>query len=503
MDQGQPTAPPQGDRLGDRPPGPGTPGGPRRLYREPEDKKISGICTGLADHTGVDPTVMRAIAIALAVVAPITVLAYLIATFVIDERPPSVPRTTAPPVEALERYPWLPVAVIVGAAVIGVGGFGFGGVDGTWWWFDVPLVAPLLIGVGVWLLARNKGGPDEPPAAPPSPPAGPPPPPSGPPDPPPFGPSTDTPRRVAHPFSQSPWLGARDPDLLSQGVDTTTQNEDAGPTADQSADLRDAADDAEAGRFTADPRVTGPPPADDGAGPPGGLPPRTPPGRSGPGPAPGGPPPATFPGAGPERSQRLGLVVTALILLGVGGVWLLDATTGVDVDPRDALAGVLLAAGTGLVVATWWGRARAVLVPIGLVTIGGLVAGEVIDVPLDAGVGDRTVEVTRRPQLDDTHELLAGTLTVDLRDAPLPRTGTTEIEAGVGFGELRVHVPRDAEVVVHTEIGAGEANGDLPDTARTRGVMVDETQVIDGPEGAPRLELTLHVGAGEVEVLRA
>jgi phage shock protein PspC (stress-responsive transcriptional regulator) len=487
MDQGQPTAPPQADRPGaqwDRPPGPPPPTGPRRLYREPDDKKISGICSGLADHTGVDPTVMRAIAIALAVVAPVTVLAYLIATFVIDERPASVPRTTAPPVEALERYPWLPVAVIIGAAIVGI--------DGTWWWFDVPLAAPILIGVGVWLLVRNKGGRDEPPPAPPA----------GPPDPPPFGPSTEPPRTVTHPFSQSPWLTDRHPDLLSEGVDTTTENEDAGPRADQSADLRDAADDAEVGRFAADPRVTGSPPADDGAGPPGGLPPLTPPGRSGPGPAPGGHPPAT-PGTGPERNQRLGLVVTALILLGVGGVWLVDATTGADVDPRDVLAGVLLAAGAGLVLATWWGRARAALIPIGLVTIGGLVSGEVIDVPLDAGVGDRTVLVDRQAELDDAHELLAGNLTVDLRDAPLPRTGTTEVTARVGLGELRVFVPRDAEVVVRTDVVAGDITGDLPDDGQTGGVMLDETHVIEGREGAPRLELDLHVGLGELEVLRA
>jgi phage shock protein PspC (stress-responsive transcriptional regulator) len=492
MDQGQPTAPPHGHRPGDHPP---APGGPRRLYREPGDKKLSGICSGLADHTGVDPTVMRAIAIALAVVAPITVLAYVIATFVIDERPPSVPRITAPPVEALERYPWLPVAVIVGAVVLGVGGFG--GIGGAWWWFDVPLAAPILIGVGVWLLVRNKGGRDEPPRY--DPPAGPP---AGPPNPGPFGPSTDQPRTVVHPFSESPWLEDRNPDLLSLGVDTTTENEDAGSRADQSADLRDAADDAEAGRYAADPRVTGSPPADDGAGPPGGLPPLTPPGWSGPGPAPGGQPPATL-GTRPERSQRLGLVVTALILLGVGSVWLLDATTGVDVDPRDVLAGVVLAAGGGLVLATWWGRARVALVPIGLVAIGGLVSGEVIDVPLDAGVGDRTVEVTRRAQLDDPHELLSGSLTVDLRDAPLPRAGTTEVTAGVGVGELRVVVPREANVVVHTDLVGGEMSGDLPDTGQTGGVMLDETHVLEGREGAPRLELTLHVGFGSVEVLRA
>src|ERR687885_25770 len=77
-------------------------------------------------------------------------------------RPGPVRRTRPPPVDVLERHTWVPIALIVAAVVIGL--------DGPWWWWpDVPLAAPLLIGIGVWLFARSRsdGPTPSPPPAPP------------------------------------------------------------------------------------------------------------------------------------------------------------------------------------------------------------------------------------------------------------------------------------------------------------------------------------------------
>ena len=84
------------DPYGDPGPTPPTPPRPptprpemRRLYREPEDKRIAGVCSGVADYLGVDPTVVRLVAVLLAFMTGVMVLVYLIAAFVVPLRPES------------------------------------------------------------------------------------------------------------------------------------------------------------------------------------------------------------------------------------------------------------------------------------------------------------------------------------------------------------------------------------------------------------------------------
>jgi phage shock protein PspC (stress-responsive transcriptional regulator) len=499
MDSGPSAAPPTGENQGQWGPPPPPRHPPverRRLYREPEDKKLAGICGGLADYTGVDPALLRAGAVLLVVMTPLTVIAYLVAIFAIDERPQSTPRVVAPPVEVLERNRWLPLLLIAVALLMAVGG-------GTWWWlgFDMPLAAPVLIGVGVYLLARSRSAPGDGPD--------------------PFAGSTGPPPNVVDPAGQNSWSPSQEATNLSLGVDITTRNEESGPTVDRTADLRDAADDEPGVGGLA--QRTGSSPAHEGAGPPGEFPPLTPP--EWPGPEAGADPPSSTFGAvptawtgptapagpagtardGPERrSERLGLVVSALVLIGAGVAWLLHVVDAVDVDPRPALAVGLVAIGLGLALAAWRGRARAALIPLGLVAVAGLAGGEVVDVPLDAGVGERTVVATRPSQVDEPVELLIGDLVVDLRDMPLSDRRPTEVEAGVGLGELRVVVPRNAQVVVDADVRGGEVGGALVTDSgqQDTGVLLDERYVIDGPAGAPRLELTLDVGIGRAEVVR-
>jgi phage shock protein C len=234
MDSEPSAAPPRpdsGDSAGGAPPA-----GRRTLYREPDDQKIAGVCGGLADYTGVDAALVRAGAVFLAVVQPAAIIGYLVAIFVVRRRPPSVPRVKAPPVEVLERHTWLPIALIAAAVLVGL--------DGPWWWWpDVPLAAPLLIGIGVWLFARSRS--DGPP--PPSGPSGPPGPGGSGAAPGPFGPSTGPPHTVVETPPQTPWSSPHGGNYLSLGVDMTTRNEDAGPTVDRTADLRGASGDVDAG----------------------------------------------------------------------------------------------------------------------------------------------------------------------------------------------------------------------------------------------------------------
>jgi hypothetical protein len=195
----------------------------------------------------------------------------------------------------------------------------------------------------------------------------------------------------------------------------------------------------------------------------------------------------------------------AVLLVAGGALWLLTALDIVTLSATGVLAGGLVLIGLALVVGAWRGRAYG-LVPLGVVLAALLVAGEVLDVPFDAGIGDRTLTVETAAALRDDHRLFLGDLTVDLTGAPLPEGRATEVEASVGVGDLHVIVPRDATVGVHATSRAGDlvaSRGDGVSPGRTRGdedVGIDESFTIDGPAGGPRLDLDLSTGIGDIEV---
>ena len=59
----------------------------KKLYRSRTDQKICGVCAGLANYFGIDPTIVRLAAVALVLFAGGGLLAYIIAALVIPEEP--------------------------------------------------------------------------------------------------------------------------------------------------------------------------------------------------------------------------------------------------------------------------------------------------------------------------------------------------------------------------------------------------------------------------------
>lgn len=55
----------------------------KRLYRSEKDKKIAGVCGGLADYFDIDPVIPRVIFVALLIGAGSGLLLYLIMWFII------------------------------------------------------------------------------------------------------------------------------------------------------------------------------------------------------------------------------------------------------------------------------------------------------------------------------------------------------------------------------------------------------------------------------------
>ncbi len=146
--------------------------GPRRLTRSTQDRMIAGVCAGVAEYLGIDPTIVRIGAIVLTLIGGAGIVAYLIAWLVVPEDP--APGRS----DGGDRS--IPLGLLGIVAVLGF----FGVFDGD---FDeLSVVAFALLGLGAVLVWGGRGsnrsrGASPTPPAPPAPPGPPVPPSSGPP----------------------------------------------------------------------------------------------------------------------------------------------------------------------------------------------------------------------------------------------------------------------------------------------------------------------------------
>ena len=160
--------------------------------------------------------------------------------------------------------------------------------------------------------------------------------------------------------------------------------------------------------------------------------------------------------AGPRpRTPRspLGWYITAAVLIAVGVAAMLDRATEVALLPGQFFGLALTIIGAGLVIGSWWGRARVLVLPALLVLLIGIPAA-FLTVPLEGGVGGPYYAPTSMDELQDEYQLAFGKLTLDLTQLPLS-TAHVSVEAAVGGGAVHVIVPDDVQVEVDTEIGAG------------------------------------------------
>ncbi|HET8604420.1 MAG TPA: PspC domain-containing protein [Marmoricola sp.] len=59
----------------------------RRLVRSADDRMLGGVCAGVADYLGIDPTVVRLLTVVLGVIFfPLAEIGYVVAWMVMPER---------------------------------------------------------------------------------------------------------------------------------------------------------------------------------------------------------------------------------------------------------------------------------------------------------------------------------------------------------------------------------------------------------------------------------
>lgn len=62
----------------------------KKLYRSRTDKKLCGVCGGLAKYLNMDPTIVRLIWALITICAGAGLIAYIVCALVIEEEPENV-----------------------------------------------------------------------------------------------------------------------------------------------------------------------------------------------------------------------------------------------------------------------------------------------------------------------------------------------------------------------------------------------------------------------------
>jgi phage shock protein PspC (stress-responsive transcriptional regulator) len=510
-----PPPPPPGGYATAAPPPSGGAGFTSRygLVRPREGRYLAGVCAAIGRATNTDPVLWRVLLAVLGFFGGVGILVYVAAWLIIPGEGDS-----ASPVESMlgrGRSSMSPVTVIVLSILVAVS-FGYIVTDA---FRAVLLGAAILIG-GALLLNRDNrstAGAPRPPSAPPAPypsPPGPVPPVSYP-APGLFAPPTTTGTAMpAAPVPGQPGEPTAARPAWSAGEPTGPQPawSPVEPTAVHPA-WSAAAPTAELPTWPPAPTSAGPggpvsaPPARPVTAP---LPPagyRAPFAPHGPyagayPPAAPRPPKPAKPPKRPRERSPLGAATFSLIFLALGVVALLDLLDVFPVGAAGYFAAALATIGLGLLVGTWFGRARW-LIALGLVTAAALGVATVAEsYDRIRGVdGNVTWAPTDYRDLANRYENSFGDAVLDLRAVNFDKRDT-EIVVAINFGQATVVVPPNLDVTTVADVNAGDATVFGTRSGGLDGRLRETTDL--GPDGAGggKLRLYIHVNAGNLEVTR-
>ncbi|MEV4759774.1 PspC domain-containing protein [Micromonospora sp. NPDC049559] len=215
------------------------------------------------------------------------------------------------------------------------------------------------------------------------------------------------------------------------------------------------------------------------------------------------PPPAKPPKAPRNRERSpLGAATFSLIFLAIGVTAILDLGGVISVPVSGYFAVALTTIGLGLLVGTWFGRARW-LIALGLA--GAVALGIATLAESYEGVQGPDAPVVWTPtsyqELADRYENQFGDSTLDLRNVDFGGH-ETDISVQVNVGSLTILVPPRVDVTTETRVRAGDT--DIFGTHWSGFDRTDRTATdygSDGPGGGT-LRLDLNVNAGNLEVRR-
>ncbi len=195
------------------------------------------------------------------------------------------------------------------------------------------------------------------------------------------------------------------------------------------------------------------------------------------------------------RSHLTGLTLSVLMLL-IGGAWLIDSANVAQVTPGAVQAIALCVIGISLIVSAWYGRARA-LIPIAFVLTMSCAVVAALDVPLSGGVGERKHAPSVANGVKTRYQLGVGHLVVDLTNVQGTDAISTEVVEGIGG--IEVLVPTDANVFVTSHVGVGE----MVILGTTHEGLYREQRTAHSQGTGQTIRLNIRLGLGEIRVRRS
>jgi phage shock protein PspC (stress-responsive transcriptional regulator) len=206
----------------------------------------------------------------------------------------------------------------------------------------------------------------------------------------------------------------------------------------------------------------------------------------------------------PKKRSRshLGSVTFSAVAVALGILAIVDAA-GAVIPAAAYVALALAIIGLGLLIGTWYGRSRGLIVWGLLATFIALpvaLVGDTLDWDLTGE--DRTItidQVAELPEDPASHGL--GRVRYDLGGLELTGTDVRSLEVSQTVGALQVVVPPEVDVTVNASTGMGHIVAFDEEAGGHQDITVTDTGS-DGPGGG-QLTLDLSLQLGEITVERA
>jgi phage shock protein PspC (stress-responsive transcriptional regulator) len=209
------------------------------------------------------------------------------------------------------------------------------------------------------------------------------------------------------------------------------------------------------------------------------------------------PPPPPPPPKPRKPPSMLGRLTVAVGLVAIGVVALLDVTGVLAPTALHYLGIGLGVIAVGLLVGSFWGRARWLVIP-GLLVLPLLLAARFSQVTWDYTATNQVIRPLEVDDLLPEYRIDTGSLLLDLGALDLDGAEVA-VEVSVGAGELIVQLPEEAAVaaVVTAQAGEIEVLGQ-----HASGLDIRRAVSYAGDEGSINLDASVGIGTAEVRLGR-
>lgn len=186
-----------------------------------------------------------------------------------------------------------------------------------------------------------------------------------------------------------------------------------------------------------------------------------------------------------------------MIAIALGLIWIVDQAAGLHVPwsvyPGTALGIVAL----GLLLGTWYGRARG-LILVGVVASLLTAATSVVD---HGPFGMRIYTPTTSAAVANTYTHGVGLVSLHLEDvADVSRLAGRQISVDSTIGQVRVSIPTSVDATVYADVDHGVVHG----PAQVQNLANGEQRATMTPvdDADPNVTLHIHLGYGEIRIER-